>query len=340
MCCIGGLSGTTFAFMEQVSRVPSFRPLSGVVLALLFLLAMPTASLADPERWKREWPKTEFTRHSVDFKEILSGGPPKDGIRSIDHPVFVSVHEVEILADTEPVIGLVIDGDARAYPLGVLTRHEIVNDIVGGIPVTVTYCPLCNSGIVFDRRLDGKVLDFGTTGKLRNSDLVMYDRQTESWWQQFLGIAIVGELTGKSLEMIPSRLESFANFRARAPAGKVLESRGYGDNPYAFYDTRSRPYGFFTGQLPKGIEAMARVVAVGNEAWSLSLLRRKGIITKGDLVISWKAGQNSALDSRQIASGRDVGNVIVQRGGKDVVHDVTFAFVFHAFRRQGLIHTE
>lgn len=326
--------------MEQTPRAPSFRSVSIVVLALFFLLTLSVASLADPDRWKREWPKTEFAKHSVDFKEILSGGPPKDGIRSIDHPTFVSIPEAKNLADTEPVIGLVIDGDARAYPLGVLTRHEIVNDTVGGIPVTVTYCPLCNSGIVFDRRLDGKVLDFGTTGKLRNSDLVMYDRQTESWWQQFLGTAIVGELTGKSLEIIPSRLESFANFRARAPAGKVLDSRGYGYNTYAFYDTRPRPYRFFTGELPKGIEPMVRVVAIGNEAWSLPLLRRKGVITKGDLVISWKAGQNSALDSPEIASGRDVGNVVVQRGGKDIVHDVTFAFVFHVFRPQGVIHTQ
>jgi Protein of unknown function (DUF3179) len=119
------------------------------------------------------------------------------------------------------VIGVVIDGDARAYPLRILIWHEIVNDVVGGVPVAVTYCPLCNTGIAFDRRVGEQVLELGTTGKLRNSDLVMYDRATESWWQQFLGEAIVGELTGARLTMLPSRLESFANFRERAPEGQA-----------------------------------------------------------------------------------------------------------------------
>ena len=104
------------------------------------------------------------------------------------------------MSETEPVIGLVVNGDARAYPLKILIWHEIVNDTVGGVPVTVTYCPLCNSAIVFERTVDGRVLDFGTTGKLRNSDLVMYDRQTESWWQQFSGTAIVGAMTGTKLD--------------------------------------------------------------------------------------------------------------------------------------------
>ena len=107
-------------------------------------------------------------------------------------------------------------------PLRILIWHEIVNDEVGGTPVTVTYCPLCNSAIVFDRRVPAHVLDFGTTGKLRNSDLVMYDRQTESWWQQFTGEAIVGSLTGTELKLIPSRLEFFGEFRTRHPGGKVL----------------------------------------------------------------------------------------------------------------------
>ncbi|HJN23414.1 MAG: DUF3179 domain-containing (seleno)protein [Alphaproteobacteria bacterium] len=239
--------------MEQAPHVPFLLSVSITVLALFLLLGMPAAGFANLERWKREWPKTEFAKHSVYFEEILSGGPPKGGIRSIGHPVSVSVFKVKVLTDTEPVIGLVIDGDARAYLLSVLTRHEIVNYIVGGIPVTVTYCPLCNSGIVFDRSLGGKVLNFGTTGKLRNSDLVMYDRQTESWWQQFLGTAIVGELTGKSLKMIPSRLESFANFRARAPTGKVLEPHGYSYNPMRSTTRGTVPMDFLRANCQRGL---------------------------------------------------------------------------------------
>lgn len=206
-------------------------------------------------------------------------GPPKDGIPSIDDPVFEKIIEIDNIAPTEPVVGVVINGKAKAYPLRVLTWHEIVNDKLGGIPITVTYCPLCNSSIVFDRRLDGKILDFGTTGKLRNSDLVMYDRQTESWWQQFLGKGIIGEMSGKLLKMLPSRLESFASFKKRAPNGLVLVPRHgfirpYGSNPYVGYDTNVSPF-LYGGPMPKGIKPMVRVIAVNQEAWSLPLLRKK-----------------------------------------------------------------
>ncbi len=127
-----------------------------------------------------EWPNTDFSKRSVEWNEILSGGPPKDGIPSIDDPRTEPISKIDNLTDTDPVIGLIINGKARAYPLRILTWHEIVNDELGGVPVTVTYCPLCNSSIAFDRRLDGRILDFWTTGKLRRSDMVMYDRQTES----------------------------------------------------------------------------------------------------------------------------------------------------------------
>ncbi|MHA1599025.1 MAG: DUF3179 domain-containing protein [Alphaproteobacteria bacterium] len=315
-----------------------------VAIALIILFAGTAVAEEHPASWRWEWPRTDFSRSSVDFGEIFSGGPPKDGIPSIDDPQFVAVADVVGLAGTEPVIGLILNGDARAYPLSVLMWHEIVNDTVGGVPVTVTYCPLCNSSIVFERRLDGRTLDFGTTGKLRNSDLVMYDRQTMSWWQQFLGEAIVGEMTGKTLVTLPSRLESLSSFRERATDGKVLvpddpSKRGYGRNPYAGYDSRDRPYGFFDGPFPEGIEPMVRVVAVGAEAWSLPLVREKGVIRSGGLEIRWRAGQNSALDTQTVADGRDVGNVVVMRDGKDIVHDITFAFVFHAFYPDGVIHT-
>ncbi len=306
------------------------------------------SAAANPLFWGVEWPNTDFSKKSIDFKEILSGGPPKDGIPSIDNPKFVSVAEVRDLADTEPVIGIIVNGDARAYPLRVMTWHEIANDTVGGVPVTVTYCPLCNSSIVFDRRLGGRVLDFGTTGKLRNSDLVMYDRQTESWWQQFSGTAIVGELNGKVLKMLPSRLESFARFRKRAPLGRVLVPnnpymRKYGSNPYVNYDSSSYPF-LFRGELPKGVNPMVRVIVVDDEAWTLPFLRQKGTVAKGGLSLLWEAGQNSALDTRRIAEGRDVGNVVVRRRNgdrdEDVLYHVTFAFVFNAFHPDGVIHAE
>ncbi len=324
------------------------RPLGrflALVLALwVVALIASQESHANPERWRGQgWSKTDFDKKSIDYSEILSGGPPKDGIPSIDKPEFSPIGDIKSLAGSEPVIGLDINGDARAYPLQVLIWHEIVNDTVGGTPVSVTYCPLCNSAVVFDRRLDDKVLDFGTTGKLRNSDLVMYDRQTESWWQQFIGTAIVGELMGKELKTIPARLESFDNFKARHPNGKVLVPnnkgmRAYGRNPYVGYDSATKPF-LYSGDLPKNINPMARVVVVKADgkasAVTLKLLREKGQVTVGDVSLKWQKGQNSALDASQIADGRDVGNVVAQRktteGSKDVVYDVTFAFVFHAF---------
>ncbi|MCH8808974.1 MAG: DUF3179 domain-containing protein [Proteobacteria bacterium] len=330
------------------TRVAALGRVAATCALLALCFAFANAAQANPDRWRHAWPKTDFSKTSIDFDEIISGGPPKDGIPSIDEPEFVPVGEADDLAPTEPVIGLVVNGDARAYPLGILIWHEIVNDTVGGIPVTVTYCPLCNSAVVFDRRVAGKATEFGTTGKLRNSDLVMYDRDTESWWQQFLGEAIVGERTGTRLKVLPARLESWERFAARHPDGIVLvpndrSMRRYGSNPYAGYDSASVPF-LYGGEYPENIEPMARVVAIGNEAWSLELVRGKGRVESGDLVLTWEAGQNSALDSRRISSGRDVGNVVVQRRGadglEDVPYDVTFAFVFHAFRPDGIWHIE
>jgi len=312
--------------------------------AILWLVSAP--ALANPALWQLEWPDTDFTKHSVDYGEIMSGGPPKDGIPSIDDPRFVPVAEAANLAASEPVIGFAVGEDARAYPLRVLTWHEIVNDTVGDVPVAVTYCPLCNAAIVFDRRVEGKAVEFGTTGKLRNSDLIMYDRDTESWWQQFQGEAIAGARTGTRLEVLPARLESWDRFKARHPDGRVLvpsnpNLRPYGANPYVGYDGAAAPF-LYRGRYPEGIAPMARVVVVGEMAWSLELLQRRERIEADDLILSWEPGQNSALDSRAIAEGRDVGNALVQRRGaeglEDVAYDVTFAFVFHAFRPDGVLH--
>ena len=298
--------------------------------------------------WRLEWPRTEFAKTSVDFEEILSGGPSKDGIPAIDDPVFKPIDEVD-LPDREPVIGLRIGDDIRAYPLRILMWHEIVNDVVDGVPVVVTFCPLCNAAMVFDRRVDGRVLDFGTTGKLRHSDLIMYDRETESWWQQFLGEAIVGELIGSKLTYLPSRLESYARFRARAPKGMVLvpndpDARSYGENPYAGYDGLATPY-LYSGAMPEGIAPLERVVSVGDEAWSLALVRERRTITAGDIVIRWEPGQASALDTEIIADGIEVGNVTVQRRNasgelEDVPYGIDFAFAFYAFRPEAPIHTQ
>ena len=139
----------------------------------------------------QEW-QTNWERRLISTDELLSGGPPRDGIPSIDDPQFVTATEAEEwIFGNEPVIAVEINGEARAYPLQILTWHEIVNDTLGDVPIIITFCPLCNSAIVFERTLDGESVEFGTSGLLRNSDLVMYDRQTETLWQQFTGEALI-----------------------------------------------------------------------------------------------------------------------------------------------------
>ncbi|MDA1097990.1 MAG: DUF3179 domain-containing protein [Proteobacteria bacterium] len=320
------------------------------VLVALTWLAAPGQIQANPGQWRSEWPKTDFDKHAVPFEQIMSGGVTKDRIPSIDQPRFVAAAEAEGLAQTEPVIGLTINGKSRAYPLSVLIWHEIVNDVFAGVPVAVTFCPLCNAAVVFDRRVAGETLEFGTTGKLRYSDLVMYDRQSESWWQQFTGEAIIGAMTGQKLLFVPARLESFASFKARAPDGEVLVPndpymRRYGMNPYGGYDSAHTPF-LYRGKLPEVVAPLARVVAVGDRAWSVDFLQiKQRIETPDGLILTWEYGQNSALDSELIAEGRDVGNVLVQRrnaNGKlvDVLYRVDFAFAFYAFHPTAKIIVE
>lgn len=324
-----------------------------ILLLGLFIMLMITAKAqASPDRWISEGWETDFAKTKVAYSEILSGGPPKDGIPSIDNPIFEPANAISTLGDQEPVIRVALNGEIRAYPLRILTWHEIVNDVIGGVPVAVTYCPLCNSAIVFDRRLGDDVLAFGTTGKLRNSDLVMYDRTTESWWQQFTGEAIMGSYVGTDLMMIPSRVESFARFAAENPDADVLvpnnpRMRRYGQNPYVNYDSRAAPYPLFTGTMPEDIGPMVRVVVVKDgdtpKAVTLAHLRLQEKLRLGNVELSWVAGQNSALDAQNIAEGRDVGNVMARKIradgtlGAEVVHDITFAFAFHAFHPESPI---
>ncbi len=315
-------------------------------LALMgVVLLLPLTAQSNPDYWSREWPNTDFTKTEIAFEEILSGGPPKDGIPAIDDPKFVPAGEVTHLKPTEPVIGLVVGDEAKAYPLQVLMWHEIVNDEIDGIPVSVTFCPLCNASLVFDRRIEHPekgpmVLDFGTTGKLRKSDLVMYDRQTETWWQQFLGRGIVGELTGMDLKMIPVRIESFAKFIERKPDGLVLvpnneNFRRYGINPYEGYDSLYQPF-LYNGDLPGAVPPLSRVVVAEGKAWALDFLRdSKRIETEDGLILEWEKGQNSALDARVIGEGVDIGNVTARRKNngvyEDVLYTVDFAFAHYAF---------
>lgn len=186
---------------------------------------------------------TSGVKHSVPLDSILGGGPAKDGIPSIDRPKFISISEAsKQLLDTEPGLALEIGDVNRFYPFQILVWHEIVNDTINGKRVLVSYCPLCLSGIVFDPMVKGERVEFGTSGKLWNSNLVMYDRKTDSLWSQILGEAIVGEMTGTRLEVLPSDQIRFGDWRKLYPNGEVMSrdtgaTRFYGQDPYGDYYT-------------------------------------------------------------------------------------------------------
>lgn len=269
--------------------------------------------------------KTDFTRHTVPYSEIFSGGPPKDGIPPIDEPRFITFAEAnERLLDDEPIAYLEINGDARAYPLQILIWHEIVNDVIGGEPVVVTFCPLCNTTLSFRRTFDGQVLDFGTTGNLRHSDLVMYDRQTETWWQQATGEGIIGSYAGRKLEFVPSSVISYSDFKASFPQGKVLSRntghfRPYGSNPYINYDdTGSTPF-LYSGPFDSRLSVMERVVTVDLDgesvAYPFEVLAKERVVNDQvggtQIVVLFKPGTKSALDAGLFENSRDVGAGVV-----------------------------
>jgi hypothetical protein len=189
--------------------------------------------------------ETNGLKHLIPLDRIKGGGPPKDGIPSIDDPKFVKIQGSQFISDSDVVIGLEINGDARAYPLFILVWHEIVNDRVGDVPVAVTYCPLCYTNQVFERIINGNEVEFGTSGKLYNSNLLMYDRWTESYWSQALGTAVTGELTGMQLKTIPFDVITWGDWKKLHPDTLVLTTdtghlRSYATDPYGDYYTDPR----------------------------------------------------------------------------------------------------
>ena len=230
--------------------------------------------------------RTDASKALIPLDEIVSGGPPPAGILAIDRPVFVATGRADAwLKPTEPVLALQVNGEARAYPLQILIWHEIVNDTIGGRPVAVTYCPLCNSGLVFDRVVDGRTFDFGTSGKLYQSDLLMYDRQTHSLWAQMEGRAVVGERAGTRLAPIPVNTIAYEDFKAAYPGGRVLSrdtehERSYGRNPYVGYDRPDSVPFLFQGRPHRRRPPKERVggIAVGGSprAYPWSILAGRG----------------------------------------------------------------
>ncbi|MFQ5380527.1 MAG: DUF3179 domain-containing protein [Dehalococcoidia bacterium] len=289
-----------------------------------------------PGNFETAWPDTDFTKCTVDIgAEIIRGCPGRDCIPALDaegaveipaarggQAVFVPVSDVDYAA-AFPVAYVSIEGEVRGYPLHILTWHEIVNDVVGDVPVVATFCPLCNTAIAYDRQVGGRVLDFGVSGNLRNSDLVMWDRQTESWWQQATGEGIVGTYAGTLLEQIPMPVLSFEDFAAAFPDATILSedtgfARDYGINPYSGYDRAgSRPF-LFTGKIDARLDGLERVLALDRDGQffaapysRLADVRVAHVEFAGrNIVLFWAPGTVSALDQADIESSRDIGTAV------------------------------
>ena len=282
---------------------------------------------------------TNFEKRSIELTDLITGGPPKDGIPAIINPKFTTLKEASNwLDEKEPVITVSINGISKAYPLQILMFHEIVNDRIGRYPVLVSFCPLCYSGIVFNRTLNGMPINFGVSGLLRNSDMVMYDQLSESFWQQFTGEAIVGDFTGTKLEVIPSQIISLEQFKFNYPDGLVQSrdtgfDRPYGMNPYTNYeDESSKPF-LFKGNLDNRLPPNEKIVGIkiqdSSKAYPYSITANKNVINDNfsgkELVIFHIPGTLSSMDAKYIEDSKDVGSTGVFNRS---VNDTALTFTY------------
>jgi len=302
----------------------------GTRFLLIIILVLSTSLFAQIEvnNVNQKW-KTDKENRSVElteFRALLK----RDGIPPIYNPKFwTQIEAGETFFAHEPVIAVEINGKARAYPLSILMFHEIVNDELEGVPFIATFCPLCNASIVFDRRLNFKgkdyLLDIGVSGMLRNSDMVMWDHQTETWWQQFTGEGIVGDLNGAQLSLVVSQVISAEDFFKNYPDGKILSTEtgmpgGYGHNPYVNYDDLSneKPRLFF-GDVDERLPAMERIINVQfdeiHRIYPLSEITKAKVINDNahgkQVAIFYQQGTVSVLDKKDIKESKDIGAVTV-----------------------------
>ena len=311
----------------------------------LFLITILNAQMQNPKNIPFDW-KTDISNHSVDLSEIQIV-LPKGSFPTLDFPKFVGKEEgLKTFFSKEPVIAIEINGQAKAYSLNILTMHEISNDVLGGIPVLVTYCPLCNSGIVYNRNLKFKdkdyLLEFEASGMLRMSDMVMLDRNTETLWQQLLGEAIVGELNTATLAILPSLIISVEEFFMRYPRGEILSKETgfsgsevyYGKNPYVNYDApdgKPKSHFFDNSKIDDRLPPMERIVDIENDGkykvYTFTDIAAAGVINDSfrtsEVVLFHQSGTVSILDKEEISNSKDVGTVVVY---SRVLDGITLSF--------------
>ncbi len=266
--------------------------------------------------------KTNTDKRVVDLSELKPAGVGKDGIPAIDRPRFVPPRIADNwLRPREPVIAVHIGRRSKAYPLQILIWHEIVNDQIGDVPIAVTFCPLCYSAIVFDRRIQGKTHTFGVSGFLRHSDMVMYDRRTETLFQQFTGEGLVGDHAGVQLKRLPAQIISFGQFRNSYPNGDILSrrtgyNRSYGRNPYVGYDDIGNSPFLYKGPTDGRLAPMQKLITVSigetHVAYPYSVTERSKVINDDagsePIVVFHVDGALSALDSDRTTASKHIGS--------------------------------
>jgi len=226
----------------------------------------------------------KLTNLKISGREIRRGGPPRDGIPSIDHPDFAEAYGAGFLSKSDPVLGVEVNGIAKAYPIRILNYHEIVNDDFDGVPVVIAFCPLCGSGMAFSAKIDGQARTFGVSGLLYNSDVLLYDRQTESLWSQIMMQAVAGPDSGKELDFLPTTATTWGNWRAAHPTTLVLTTdtgfqRNYDVTPYQGYETSSSlmfPVNHSNKDYPKKEKVIGIEIAGKFKAYPFSELRKAG----------------------------------------------------------------
>ncbi len=287
-----------------------------------------SGQMQNPRDVPYDW-KTDTSKHVIDLAE-LQVVLPKQSFPIIDYPAFVGKSDgMDMFYEHEPVIAAEINGRAKAYPLNMLTMHEMTNDTLAGVPILPTYCPLCNASVTYDRRFDGQVLEFEVSGMLRKSDMVMFDRQTETWWQQLMGDGLVGKYAGESLDVVPSLIISVSEFFERYPDGQILSTQTgtssmdrYGSNPYVRYDSICKiPYDRFfdASEVDARLPAMERVVDIEvdgqRKIYPWTEIRNAGVIQDElaceSVVLFYQSGTVSVMDAARISESRNIGSVTV-----------------------------
>ncbi|HIP94794.1 MAG TPA: DUF3179 domain-containing protein [Leucothrix sp.] len=273
----------------------------------------------------------DLANSTIPVSQILSGGPPRDGIPSIDKPNFINARNAAYLKPEDRILGITIKGESRAYPIRILNWHEIVNDKVKGEPIAVTFCPLCGSGIVYSANINGKAHQFGVSGLLYNSDVLLYDRQTNSLWSQILSKAISGKQVNKALTIIPTAHTSWAAWKKKYPDTKVLSTktgfnRNYSRTPYGSYTKNGTLY-FPLAFKSKKYHPKERVIGISingkHKVYPFSELAK----TKRTTLIDNFAGKK--LNIEFDVANRD--GLIRGASGKILPSINTFWFAWYAF---------